>query len=101
MMEDMFGDFQARQEAIQLKLEGIFVKADAGDGAILITANGNGQITNVDIDKTKLDLQDTEQLEDLFLVAVNRCLELAHTKGQEESQNMMKDLLPPGLDNLF
>ena len=50
MMEDMFGDFQARQEAIQLKLEGIFVKADAGDGAMLITANGNGQIYAKSVD---------------------------------------------------
>ncbi len=101
MMEEMFGDFQARQEAIQLKLEGIFVTADAGDGAVSVTANGNGKVTNVSIDKTKIDVGDTEEIEDLFLVAVNRCLELAFEKGQAESQNMMKDLLPPGLDNLF
>ena len=97
----MFGDFQARQDAIQLKLDGIFVNASAGDGAITVTANGNGKLTNVAIDASKIDVGDTEEIEDLVLVAVNRCLELAFQKGQDVSQNMMKDLLPPGLDNLF
>lgn len=100
-MEDMLGDLKAKQEGIELKLEGVFVNAVVGEGAVTVTANGNAKITNIAIDKSKIDLSDMEEIEDLVLVAVNRCLELAFAKGQEESQNLMKGLLPPGMDNLF
>jgi len=45
-----------------------------------------------------------EQVEDLVTVAVNRVLELAAAKEAEESQKLIKSMMPPGmgdLSNLF
>lgn len=95
------GNMEEQQAAMQEKLAAIIVEAEAGDGAIKVQASADKQITNISIDETKLDLSDKEELEDLLMVAINRALELAEEKASVESQSMLKDMLPPGLGNLF
>ena len=104
MFGDLFGNMEERQEAMRERLQQIILEAEAGDGAVKVTATANREITNVSIDKEKIDLADIEQVEDLVMVAVNRVLELSKEKEAEEAQKMLKDMLPPGmggLSNLF
>ncbi len=96
----MFGDMEEKQKQLQIKLSQIEVSATAGEGAIKVMANANREITNIAIDKSAIDLEDMEQLEDLLLVAVNRAIALAAAKEAEEAQNLLKDMLPPGMDGL-
>lgn len=96
----MFGDMEEKQKELQIKLSQMELTATAGDGAIKVTANANREITNIAIDKSVVDLEDLEQLEDLLLVAVNRAIALAAEKEAEEAQNLLKDMLPPGMDGL-
>ena len=100
MFGDLFNNMQERQKEMRGKLAEITVEAEAGDGAVKVLANANREIVNIAIDKSKLDMDDTEQLEDLLLVAINRALELAAEKEASESQNLLKDMFPPGLGNL-
>ena len=100
MFGDLFGDMQEKQEAIREELSETQLEAEAGDGAIKVVVNANREIINISIDQEKLDMADTEQLEDLLTVAVNRALELAQAKEMEMTQNMIKDMLPPGLGGL-
>ena len=100
MFGDLLGNMEEKQKEIREKLAEIMVEAEAGDGAIKITANAAREITNISIDKDALDLEDVEQLEDLLLVAINRVIEKATAKEAEESQNLMKNMLPPGLGGL-
>ena len=100
MFGDLFGDMQEKQEAIREELSEIQLEAEAGDGAIKVVVNANREIINISINQEKLDMADTEQLEDLLTVAVNRALELAQAKEMEMTQNMIKDMLPPGLGGL-
>ena len=104
MFGDLLGNMEERQAAMKEKLADIIVTANAGDGAIKVEASANKQITNISIDASKLDVADTEELEDLLLVAINRALTVAEEKAAAEAQNMIKDMLPPGmggLSNLF
>lgn len=104
MFGDLLGDMQEKQKAIKEKLATITVEAEAGDGLVKVKANANKEILNISINKEVVDPEDTEQLEDLLLVAINRAIELAVEKEQSETQNMIKDMLPPGmggLGNLF
>ena len=94
------GDMEERQKAMREALSQIEVNAEAGDGAIKVVANANREIINISINKEALDWEDHEQVEDLILVAINRALELAAQKEAEESQKMIKDMLPPGLGDL-
>ncbi len=100
MFGDLLGDMEEKQREIREKLAEIMVEAEAGDGAIKVTANAAREITNISINKDALNLEDTEQLEDLLLVAINRVIEKATNKEAEESQNLMKNMLPPGLGGL-
>jgi len=100
MFGDLLGNLEEKQKEMKVKLAGIFVNAEAGDGAVKVTANANREITNIAINAEKVDLTDAEALEDFILVATNRALELAAEKEAAESQNLMKDMLPPGMGNL-
>lgn len=65
-----------------------------------MTANANQKILNISIDKSKLDWEDTEEVEDLLLVAINRTLEKAAAKQAEESQKLIQNMMPPGMGGL-
>ena len=100
MFGDLFGNIEQQQKDLQEKLAKIELKGEVADGAIIVTANANQQILNISIDKTKLDWEDTEEVEDLLLEAVNRTLEKAAAKQGEESQKLMQNMMPPGMGGL-
>jgi len=100
MFGDLMGNMEKRQKELKVKLAGITVEAEAGDGAVKVTANANREIVNISINKGALDWEDQEQVEDLLMVAVNRALEKAAEKEAAESQNLLKDMLPPGFGGL-
>ena len=100
MFGNMMGDMEERQKALKGKLAELMVEAEVEDGAIKVQANANREITNISIDRTRIDWEDTEQVEDLLMVAINRVLDLAAEREAEETQNLIKDMLPPGLDGL-
>lgn len=100
MLDSLFGNMEEQEAEMKAKLAAIIVEAEAGDQAIRISANGLRQITNLSIDPEKVDFSDPEQLEDLLLVAMNRVLELAAEKEAEATQEMVKGIMPPGLDGI-
>jgi len=100
MFGDMLGNLQENQEKMKEALTAISVEAESGDGAVKIQANAAREILNISIDKEKISLEDTEELEDLLVVAMNRVIELASAKEAEESQKMVSNMLPPGMEGL-
>ncbi len=100
MFGDMLGNLQENQEKMKETLSSIQVEAEAGDGAVKVQANAAREILNISIDKEKVSLEDTEELEDLLVVAINRVIELASVKEAEESQKMVSNMLPPGMEGL-
>ena len=100
-LENMFGDMEAQQKAMREKLAEFIVESEAGDGAIKISANANREITNISIDPTFLKNAEAEELEDLLLVAINRALNSSLEKEAAETQQLLKDMMPPGLDGFF
>ena len=100
MFGDLFGNVEQQQKELQEKLAKVEVRGEAGDGAILVTANANQKVLNVAIDKTKLDWEDSEEVEDLLLVAINRALEKAAATQAAESQKLIQNMMPPGMGGL-
>ncbi len=100
MFGDMMGNMKQQQEAIQKQLTAKEIIGESGEGAIQVTCNGLRQVLNVAIDKSKLEWEDSEQVEDLFLIATNRALEKAAAVEQELTANSLKDMLPPGMGGL-
>lgn len=97
----MFGNMEEKQQEMRKRLAGITVEGNAGDGAVVVRANGNREIVNVSIQKEALSAGDPEQLEDLIVVATNRALEAALALEARETENLLKDMMPPGMENLF
>jgi DNA-binding protein YbaB len=67
---------------------------------VKVIASANRRIIDIKLDERKIDLTDVAMIQDLVLVAVNKALDLASEKEQEEAQRIVKDLMPPGLGNL-
>ena len=96
----MFGDMEEKQKQLQIKLAGMTVEAQAGDGKVKVVASSNREIRNISIDKSLMEDGDAEQIEDFVMVAVNRALVMASELEAEEAQNLLKDMLPPGMGGL-
>lgn len=94
---------QARQmkekmEALQEELSRKQVTADAGAGMVQATVNGKQEIVKLKIDKSKIDPNDTEMLEDVIVAAIGAAQKKAQEMMKAEMQKAMGDLgLPPGL----
>ncbi|MCB0584390.1 MAG: YbaB/EbfC family nucleoid-associated protein [Phaeodactylibacter sp.] len=100
MFGDLMGNMKEQQKEMRRKLAEFKVKAEAGNGAVKVTANANRELIDIQFDKEKLDWEDMEMVQDLIIAAVNQALEKAAEKEAEEAQNLMKNMLPPGLDGL-
>jgi hypothetical protein len=62
------------------------------------TVNGKLELVALKIDKTRIDVNDTEMLEEVVVAAVNAAQAKAQETMQQEMQKAMEDLgIPPGL----
>lgn len=73
---------QAEQEALKnTDFEGI-----AGNGVVKVVMNGEYVVKSIFIDKSVIDPEDKETLEDLIMVAINDCIAKIK-KATESSMN--------------
>ena len=89
---------QEQMQSAQAELAGKTVTATAGGGKVTVVANGAGDVISIKIDKTVVDPEDVEMLEDLILSGVQKAI----TEGKELAQSEMGKLtagmgLPPGM----
>ena len=91
-------EMQDKMKAMQEELARKQVSADAGGGMVEATVNGRMELVKVHIDKSKLDPNDTEMLEDLIVAAVAAAQSKAADAAREEMQKAAADMgLPPGM----
>ena len=89
---------QGKVQQMQAEMAKKTVTADAGAGMVQATVNGKMELTRLKIDKTKIDTNDTEMLEDVILAAVNAAQAKAGDMMKSEMQKMAGDMgLPPGM----
>lgn len=100
MFGDLLGDMKEQQKEMRRKLAEFRVEAEAGGGAVKVTANANRELIDIRFDREKLDWDDAEMVQDLIIAAVNKAMEKAAEKEAEEAQNIMKNMLPPGMGDL-
>lgn len=99
MFGDLMGNMEEKQKAMKEKLEAIQI--DETLEGIKISGNGAREITNISIDESYLSADKKEEIEDLLLVAFNNILEKISVEEAKESQNMISQMLPPGMEGLF
>jgi DNA-binding YbaB/EbfC family protein len=89
---------QARMAEMQTKLAEIEVTGSSGGGMVEVTLNGKGEVKKLKLDKSAVDPNETEVLEDLILAAFNDAKARADRLASEEMEKLTGGLkLPPGM----
>jgi hypothetical protein len=99
MFGDLMGNMEEKQKAMKAKLQTIEIE-EILEG-IKLSGNGAREILNISINEEYLKAERKEELEDLLLVAFNNLLDKIATEEAKESQSMISQILPPGMEGLF
>lgn len=92
---------QARLSQLQTELGSRTVTCSSGGGMVTVTADGKGHVKSIKIDRTVVDPEDVEMLEDLVQAAVNEAQQRAQQIYEEEVKKLAGGLpLPFGLPGL-
>lgn len=92
---------QSRMGEIQEKLREKTTTARSGGGMIKVTADGTGNIQEIELDPSVVDPEDVEMLEDLIVAAVSEAQRRAREQMEEEMKELTGGLPLPGLSGLF
>lgn len=91
-------ELQSKMADMQAKLNDIEVDGSAGGGMVAVTLNGKGEMRRVKIDRTLVDPDEVEVLEDLVVAAFNDAKVRVEAHVQQEMGKLTGGLnLPPGL----
>src|SRR5687768_11545698 len=91
-------NMQDQMQKMQEELGKKTVTADAGGGMVQATVNGRMELVKLKIDKSKIDVNDTELLEDVIVAAVHGAQTRATEMMKQEVEKSAADMgLPPGM----
>jgi DNA-binding YbaB/EbfC family protein len=89
-------EMQTKMAEMQTELEAVEMVGAAGGGMIELTLNGKGDLKKVKIDKTLLDPQEVEVLEDLIVAAFNDARTKVSAHAEQQMQKLTGGLQLPG-----
>jgi len=91
-------EMQGKMKQMQDEMAKRTVEGDAGGGMVTATVNGRLEVTKIRIDKSKIDVNDTEMLEDIIVAAIRSGQAKAAAEMQTEMHKLTAGLgLPPGV----
>jgi DNA-binding YbaB/EbfC family protein len=99
-MNDLVRQAQIMQKKIsklQEELAEREVEGAAGGGMVTVKASCNQEVRSIAIDRTVVDPEDVEMLQDLVLAAVNEALKTAKETQQKEMQALTGGMNIPGM----
>ena len=92
---EMGQQVQARISQLQTELGQKTVSCSSGGGMVTVTADGRGKIRSIRIDRSVVDAEDVDMLEDLILAAVNEAQSRAGELYEEEMRKLSGGLSLP------
>ena len=87
---------QQKMAEIQAQLETIEMTGIAGGGMVQLTLNGKGDLKKIKIDKSVLDPNDSEVVEDLIVAAFNDARQKVNAHTEAEMHKLTGGLNLPG-----
>jgi nucleoid-associated protein EbfC len=89
---------QAKMAEMQAQLETIEMTGAAGGGLVQVTVGGKGNLRKIKLDKSLMDPNEVEVLEDLIVAAFNEAKNRVEAHVAEEMAKLTGGLqLPPGM----
>jgi DNA-binding YbaB/EbfC family protein len=97
-MQEMLAKAQEMQQAIDLRMTGTVVEADAGGGAVRARMNGKKELLSLTIAPSAATAaaSDLTLLEDLIVAAVNAAARKADEASKSNTASMLGGLGLPG-----
>jgi nucleoid-associated protein EbfC len=89
-------ELQSKMADMQAKLSDVELDGSAGGGMVTVTMNGKGEMRRVKIDRTLVDPNEVEILEDLLVAAANDAKAKVEGHVQEEMGKLTGGLNLPG-----
>ena len=93
-MSEMLGQVQEKAKEMQEQAKNIQFTAKAGGGLIEVTANGAGEVIDLNIDDTLLD--DKASLQILLISAMNDVTKMIEDNKKSQAMGMMGGMNPFG-----
>jgi DNA-binding YbaB/EbfC family protein len=93
-MSEMIGQMQEKAQEMQEQAKNVEFTAKAGGGLIEITANGAGEVIDMNIDDSMLD--DKESLQILLISAMNDVTKMIEDNKKSQAMGMMGGMNPFG-----
>ena len=91
-------EMQTRMQQMQDALAEVEVTGQSGAGMGNVTLNGKGEMKRLKLDKSVVDPEDVEVIEDLIMAAFNDAKLKVEQHVADETQKLMGGMkLPPGL----
>lgn len=93
-------EVQSKMTEIQNELANKFTTGESGGGMVVVKINGKQEIAQIKLEKSIVNPDDIEMLEDLITSAVNKAIENSQKMAQEELAKVTSGILPniPGLN---
>jgi DNA-binding YbaB/EbfC family protein len=89
---------QSKMKELQEEMARRTVQGDAGGGMVTATVNGRLEVTAIKIDKSRVDVNDTEMLEDVIVSAIRAAQAKAAAEMATEMHKLAGGMgLPPGI----
>ncbi len=88
---------QQKMARMQQELEERQVEASAGGGMVTAVVNGKQRLVSLKIEKSVVDPEDVEMLQDLVVAAVNEAVKKSQDMMQEEMSKITGGFNIPGL----
>ena len=93
---------QSQMSILQSKMEQQEFSGESGNGAVKIVMTGKGVPVSISVDKSVVDPDDVETLEDLVMVALTDARNKIDGYMAQEMERIQKSLgLPPGFKMPF
>lgn len=87
---------QQKMADIQAQLETVEMIGMAGGGMVKVTLNGKGELKRIKIDRSVLDPEDSEVVEDLIVAAFNDARQKVQAHTEAEMHKLTGGLNLPG-----
>ena len=90
-------EMQRRMQETMRALGERVLEGTAGGGAVKVEVNGNMELQSIKIDKSAVDPEDVESLEDLITVAVRQAMTAAEQLKKAEMTKITGGMNLPGM----
>ena len=93
-MQEMLKGMQEKAQEMEQQIKSTTLTAKGGGGLVEVSANGAGEIIDINIDDSLLE--DKESLQILLISTINDALKMAEDNKKSQALNMFGGLNPFG-----